>query len=121
MHNTIKTFEDACRALNIQAQPTVSGMPDKHTKAIEALCKLTIIAEALNGGWVPDWDNEDEKKYYPWFVYNGSGVGFSCAGTCCDYAGTCVGSRLCFKTRELAEYAGKQFKDLYNDFLIVNQ
>jgi hypothetical protein len=30
-----------------------------------------------------------------------------------------VGSRLCFKSRELAEYAGKQFIDIYTDFFII--
>lgn len=29
------------------------------------------------------------------------------------------GSRLCYKSRELAEYAATQFADIYNDFLTI--
>ena len=42
---------------------------------------------------------------------------------CNDYGsrGTyvAVGSRLCFKSRELAEYAGKQFKDIYEEYYVI--
>lgn len=78
---------------------------------------VKLIAKVLNEGWVPDWKDTNQYKYYPWFeVKSGSGLAFS------DYVYwltlTDVGSRLCFKSRELAEYAGKQFIDIYNKFLI---
>jgi len=27
--------------------------------------KMSIIVKALNEGWEPDWDNDNEPKYYP--------------------------------------------------------
>lgn len=34
---------------------------------------------------------------------------------------TNVGSRLCFKSVEQAEYAGKQFIDLYEDLMLIDK
>lgn len=89
---------------------------NKRILSQQAYLKLTIIAEALNEGWFPDFSNHNEYKYYPWFKYT-SGVDFSYYGYNRDFTNTDVGSRLCFKSRELAEYACKQFQDIYNDFL----
>ena len=111
----VKTFEAACKKLKLdpaKVLPKVSGMPKHHQDAIIAHSKLVIITEALNDGWKPDWTNDDEWKYYPWFDLS-SGSGLRYYG--CDYlfSSSPVGSRLCFKSRELAEYAGKQFINLY--------
>ena len=80
MDSKIKTFEDACKALNLdpeQVLPIVSGVPEKHQKAIVSHAKLVIIAEALNEGWQPDWNDSGEWKYYPWFrMSSGSGLAY---------------------------------------------
>lgn len=86
----------------------------------KALASLTIINQALNEGWVPDYNDKKEYKYYPWFEYK-PGVGFSSGDCVCADARTCVGSRLSFKTSELAKYAGQQFESIYNDFLTYNK
>jgi hypothetical protein len=116
----IKTFEGGCRALKLnpaKVVPIVKGMPKHHQDAIVAHAKLVIIAEALNGGWKPNWNNTNEWKYYPWFRMSGSGLAY---GDCAiDFSLSSVGSRLCFKTRDLAEYAGKQFKKLYTQYFLL--
>lgn len=118
----IKTFEDACEALGITTElPNFSAMPESEQKALTAHYKLVIIAKALNEGWTPDWENGRWDKYYPWFTMGSpSGVGFSD----CAYVGwsthSSVGSRLCFKSRELAEYAGRQFEELYKDYFVLS-
>ncbi|MBE2229985.1 MAG: hypothetical protein IAE96_05005 [Chitinophagaceae bacterium] len=121
MDSKIKTFEDACKALNMdpeQVLPVVSAMPEKHQKAIVSHAKLVIIAEALNEGWQPDWTDDDQWKYYPWFrMDSGSGLAYVGYGSRCSTS--LVGSRLCFKTSELAEYAGNQFKELYEDYFLL--
>ena len=117
----IKTFEGACKALKLNPKtvlPNVKGMPSHHQKAIISHAKLVIIAEALNEGWKPDWKNGNEWKYYPWFRMS-SGSGLACDGCVNYYSVSRVGSRLCFKTGELAEYAGKQFKKLYEDYFLL--
>lgn len=80
-----------------------------------------IIAKALNEGWEPDWGDNNEYKYYPWFNMGGSsGSGFSFFDYVYVYSGSAVGSRLCFKSSDLAEYAAEQFKELYRHYFLLN-
>lgn len=128
MKSKIKTFEDACNALNINPEtslPEVTMLPEKHQKAVVALTKLIIIAEALNEGWQPDWSDSTQWKYYPWFdmedsVKQPSGSGLSFFGYADGRSFSVVGSRLAYKSRELARYAGKQFAKEYADYFLIN-
>lgn len=109
-----------------------------------AYTRLAIIAEALNEGWRPEY-TEDEYRYYPWFglytqkeyddmddedkeccrfvgrsVYHAYAYGgLVCADAYYGSAGsyTVVGSRLAFKSRELAIYCGKQFIEIWINYL----
>lgn len=109
---------------------------------IIAYLKLRIIAAALNEGWEPQF-TEDEYRYYPYFYFYtkeeyeqlsdadkkrcvGRSYGSAFASGGLVYANTDVGSansvtldgvRFAFKTRELAEYAGKQFINIWADFV----
>lgn len=118
----VKTFEDACQVLGISTDvPEVKGLPRKHQKAIVANYKLIIIAEALNEGWKPNWQDSNEYKYYPWFdMSNPAGVGCSHALNAASTTSANIGSRLCFKNRELAIYFGQTFTDLFNESLLLN-
>lgn len=118
----VKSFEDACQVLGISTNvPEVKGLPRKHQKAIIANYKLIVIAEALNEGWKPNWQDSDEYKYYPWFdMSNPAGVGYSNTAATASYADANFGSRLCLKNRELAIYFGQTFTDLFNDSLLLN-
>lgn len=119
----VKTYEDACAVLGIApVDDEIMGRLG-FTKDEIAYRKLKTIAEALNEGWRPDWSDGNEYKWWPWFQYNSALAGLSCANA--TYAATLtpafVGSRLCYKTRELATYAGRQFECLYNDFLLIKK
>jgi len=118
----IKTMADVYKTSGItkkQFNKTCIGLePDEITYR-----QLKMIAKVLNEGWEPNWNDNNENKYYPYFNYkseNGgcaSGFGFSYTGYAYWNAHTDVGSRLCFKTEELAEYVGKQFVEIYNTYL----
>lgn len=124
MHTKIKTFEDACTKLGLDAAkvlPDFSMFPEQHQKAMIAHAKLIIIADALNGDWKPDWENGKWDKYYPWFVMGSpSGSGFSFGDAVGWGANSLAGSRLCFQSSEIAEYVGRQFEDLYKDYFVMN-
>ena len=141
----IKTFEDACREIGIDAE---AWNRDKISLGLEpdvlAFLKLRIIVKALNEGWEPQF-TEDECRYYPWFIlytreeYNkldeeeksrvvywssycaGASGGVSCAYAFYDSSSTyaSVGVRLAFKTSELAAYCGRQFLDIWADFVFL--
>jgi hypothetical protein len=119
----IETFEGACKALKVNpsALPDVSAVPKKYRKRMIADYKLMIITEAINAGWQPDWNDINEYKYYPWFRIGAdknrpSGFGFSYPGYDSANSYTTVGSRHCFKTREMALYAAEHFEELYQDW-----
>lgn len=120
----IKTFEDVLEYHNYKrdTQAFVLECQKRAYTADEiAYRQLKMIAEVLNEGWTPDWSNSNQCKYYPWFVMSspsGSGFSFDVAGAW--RTNSYAGSRLCFKSRELAEYAGKQFTEIYKEFLTLN-
>ena len=119
----IKSIDDAINEL---------GEDDEDVKALRVIENLSIpkhiisqlqsiiIAKALNEVWVPDWNDSSQYKYFPYFDMESSSAG---GFVCNDYGsrGTyaAVGSRLCFKSRELAEYAGKQFKGIYEEYYVI--
>lgn len=125
------SFEQSCKKLGIdpvKAIPDVSAYPEQHQKALIAMAKLFIINEDLNRDksgkpWKPDWNNYNEYKYYAWFdleTYEGaSSPGFRFDGADFVDTNSLVGSRLCYRTRALAEHAAKHFIDLYRDIMIL--
>lgn len=141
----IKTFEDACHEIGIDAE---AWNRDKISLGLEpdvlAFLKLRIIVKALNEGWEPRF-TEDECRYYPWFIlYTGEeynkldeeeksrvvcrsyfyanalgGVSFAYANYDSSYTNAFFGVRLAFKTSELAAYCGRQFLDIWADFVFL--
>lgn len=108
--------------------------------------KLRIIVAALNEGWEPEF-NDSEYRWYPWFyfytnkeiedmdeeqkselcrcvgrsysnAYALGGLWCASAVNAFSFSRSVIGARLAFKTKELAKYAGKQFIEIYRDFVI---
>lgn len=130
------------QTLIARAGKTEQSLAEWMGKDVVAFLKLRIITEALNEGWHPKF-TEDEYRYYPWFyiytkeeydnfseeekrrcvgrAYNNAaasgGLVYSSARSASSYSSTSGGVRLAFSTRELAEYAGKQFIDIWADFV----
>lgn len=142
----IKTFEDACHEIGIDAE---AWNRDKISLGLEpdvlAFLKLRIIVKALNEGWEPRF-TEDECRYYPWFIlYTGEeynkldeeeksrvvyrssyyyayafgGVSYASANNGSSFSDASIGVRLAFKTSELAAYCGRQFLDIWADFVFL--
>lgn len=140
----IKTFEDAynelgsnhpfCKAWDSIYQGNEND-DCEDIKDVIAYHKLRIIVAALNEGWKPKFTIE-EYRYYPYYYFytkqeydklsdvekrscravgRANNIEFAYGGRSCT--GASDGSRLAFKNCELAEYAGKQFIDIYKDFV----
>lgn len=110
-------------------------------KDVVAFLKLRIITEALNEGWHPKF-TEDECRCYPWFfiytkeeydnfseeekrrcvgragdvAHASGGLVYSYAYDASSSSSAAYGVRLAFSNRDLAEYAGRQFIDIWADF-----
>lgn len=146
----VKTFDDACHELG-ETHPLVqalnlfeknmgenaNSMPD-----VLAFLKLRIVAAALNEGWTPDWNDKQQRKWYPWFyiyseeeynnlseedkcrvvgranlsAYANGGLVYANAYDASSFSYTNFGSRLAFKSKELAKYCGEQFGELWAMF-----
>ena len=121
----VKSYEDACKVLGVEPINEQNAKAQGFRPDEIARRKLETIAAALNEGWLPDWNNTDEYKYYPYFYIQENAkckgsAGLSCASTSSAAATTTayVGSRLCFYASRLAKYAGDHFADLYEQILI---
>jgi hypothetical protein len=114
-YTEIKTFEDACDELGIDPDDVYNkkDLPDEI-----AFKKLKVIAKAINNGWVPNWNDKNQYKWFPYFNLS-SGFCFSHSTCRCTITYTSVGSRLCFETKEQSDYVGKQFDDLYKELLTI--
>lgn len=64
----VKTFEDACQILGIDAGAIQEQWENAGLTMIDEIAyqKLRIITAALNEGWEPDFTNPDEYRYYPY-------------------------------------------------------
>jgi len=113
----ITNFVDVLIVLNIDGKEFAEQCKGLSTDEL-AYKQLKLIVQAFNEGWTPDWTNGKWDKYYPWFKMGSpSGGGFSFSDYVYWRAGSCVGSHLCYKSSDLAEYAGKLFESIYKDFL----
>lgn len=142
----IKTFEDACECIGIDAfteeERYENLMPDE-----VAYQKLRIICSALNEGWQPKF-TEGEWRWYPWhWLYSQDEIndmsdnekserhlmmtgdyeteyaGFAYASShhAPSLTPAYIASRLCLKSEALADYCGKQFISLWADFKLIRR
>lgn len=132
INEVITNFESARKALRADyflstnegklAASLMNDINPKHVKALDALNKLFTIAQVWNkgDGFVPDFSDWEQDKWFPWFVYKRDVAGFVYAHTYSapTSAYATVGSRLCFKTPERAAQFGKQFVNLYNEVFL---
>lgn len=75
----ITSYEDACKVLNIQPinEEVFNAFPKEDQRSMLAYHKLTVITRALNNGWKPNWDDQNEWKYYPLFRYVNAGLSYA--------------------------------------------
>lgn len=144
----VKTFKDACRELGLDSEDLEQKWGDNNLMPDEiAYQKLRIICAALNEGWEPQF-TEDEWRYYPWFwLYTQeeindmdedektnrrlmstgdyqtgyAGLAYARSSFAPSRTSTSVGSRLCLKSDTLAVYCGKQFINIWADYILIRK
>ena len=84
-----------------------------------AFYKLTIIAKAINKGWVADFTNHDQRKWFPVFWINKTaGVAARSSSSGFDFALSSFVSRLCFETEQMSDYASEAFEEIWLQYLL---
>ena len=119
---------------------------DCFSRDIIAYAKLRIIAEALNEGWKLTCKNSETRNYPLFYIYtkneydglsenhkknfvevgnsniklkdNDSDI-YAIEISVTSYSFSSIGHNIILRTRELAEYCGKQFIDIWSDFLFA--
>lgn len=120
--------------------------PEAVDKDLVAYMRLRVIVAALNDGWEPQFV-PCEERWSPWYeliskedyesmsedekqerhcvgrsnnyAYASGGLVYSNADSASSSSNAGSGSRLSFKSEALAEYAGKQFAELFADFCFI--
>lgn len=117
------------------------------TPDLLAYIQLRIIAYALNEGWEPQFTT-DEYRWYPYYIlYTKEEIdamseekkkelwrfgGVASSGALCglayshsNYAWSVASSnfsaRLALKSKELAVYMGKQFAEIFKDYVVISR
>lgn len=142
----IKTFHDAyCELGNehpfVKSYEKYVNTAGGEEQDVIAYLKLRIIVAALNEGWEPKF-TLGEYRWFPWYwlktkeeiealseeekqhaVCRSNGSANAFGGLVCSHASyassnssTNIGTRLAFKSEELADYAEGQFREIYADF-----
>lgn len=145
----VKTFNDAVEELGeeheaVKAYRAVEWYLRNQMSDIKAYLQLRIITAALNEGWEPQFVR-GEYRWYGWYdliskedyealsdeekgrcvgrsdsdAYASGGLVYSSASLASSYSYTWHSSRLAFKSEKLAEYAAKQFIEIYADFCFI--
>lgn len=141
IRDRVKTFDDALLALGVthplvKQWNLVNVVLDDEEDTIDctSYMQLRIITAALNEGWKPTFE-EGEERWYPYFcMYNkeelnnpafedqhiyataNGGISYANALDSGDFY-VYFGSRFAFRSKELAEYAGTQFIDIYAKYI----
>jgi len=115
---SIKTVEDALNVTGMSVTPEFNEVPEEMKDYFKAVYEAVAITKALVQGWKADWNDSNQRKWYPWFRMSSGGFVFG--AMYCDYSNADAGhaSRLCFPTEEMAEYAGRQFTEVYSRMIL---
>jgi hypothetical protein len=119
----IKSFDDVLSELKIKREDFENSCKGLEPDEI-AYRMAKLVTRAFNGEeWIPDWTNYSQNKYFPYFTMGSpAGVGFAYHDCARWLTYSRVGSRLAFKRREDAEYAGKLFEqEIYKPFLTIQE
>ena len=125
--HTVQSYEDACQLLGIKpTYPKFVQCAKIDRPSMIAYHKLIIIIRALNllpNGkcWVPNFNNSEYKYGLWWHITSDNTLGYASTLNAPSAASSSLGSRLLFRSKPLAEYCAKQFKGLWQDYLIINQ
>jgi hypothetical protein len=127
-HPKFKTYQDCEKAVGLSTglRPTVSHLPAKYQKSITGQFQAIIICEAFNEGWEPDFNNPNQDKYAvcPRIEANEqhpSGFGFLSSVYAYWLTSSPCGSRLLFKSSELAMLALEQFPEIFKDYILFKR
>lgn len=108
----IKTYQDVCDILKEEPKKT-------------AYDKIKQIEKLFNQGWIKNWEDKTQYKYYPYYTIDSPGFlvfdsslgagGFRAEVAFCFRLGSFSAEVAFYKNREVSDYVGKTFIDIYQE------
>jgi len=88
MYTDITSTEKALEKLGLDpnSKPEITGISEKHAQILSAVYESLVISEAIREEWEPDYDNQTEKKFEPWYWADAPGFRFH--GSHCTHTRT---------------------------------
>jgi len=110
---TAITYPEVCKRLG-EKEITLKDFKQFDEDLSKKLLNTAIINQLVkyfNQGWKPNWKDTDEYKWYPYYTLNNK-------GGLVFYHSFVYHSRFCgsvglFKTKEICDFIGKTFIDIY--------
>lgn len=87
-------------------------VPEDQIKRVLAFHKIKNIEKLLNENWIPDFNNYDQRKWYPYFEKASGGWRLYSCSYCFDSS---HGQVAYYETEEKARFAGTKFLNIYID------
>jgi hypothetical protein len=113
----ITTFKQAYRAAPKWAKDEYTAdYNTQMTDSVSCFVKIRLIIATLNNGWKPDFTNIKQEKWFILPYFNCTGLWYAVFNAS---SGNAFGVRLCFPTKELAEYFWKHFQGLYMNYILL--
>ena len=113
---SIETVEEAMKYLELKEDAHL-WVKTKYVERVKAFYNLSVLCDAWNkqDGFVPDFEDPTQERWYPLFSYAGCSYLYSFIEP--SGMDATFGSRICFKSRERADEFGKKYEYLFKTFL----
>lgn len=109
----VTTYEEVCKKLKEnQINMIHFAMDIKDRAKLVRLAKLEQVERFFNQGWIPDWSNTSQPKFYPYFNWNKVPGSLVFASSVCSFGGFAAGVAF-YQSEEISNHIGKYFSDLY--------
>lgn len=118
----LKTWEDVLNYANEKGYtfslPYLKSTKVKEEISLNALCKIHLLAKVFNEGWIADFKDSNQYKYYPWFEKKCSGWVFDGSNSR-SVGSSGWGALSYFKNKDIVNYIcnNKEFVNIYNEYL----
>lgn len=115
----LNSFEDLCKAngtTTAEFGAKLKELPISQT--LKTVAKFEILSKGINGSWMPDTLNTNQKKWFPIFSVSSRGLDFSLSYFYYAYAGAHVSFPFVFESKEQSDHAGKQFIELWEELIL---
>ena len=110
----IKTWEDVCEEAGEDPNDEKWNIGEVDEIGYR---KAKLICKVLNEGWKPNWNNDRQYKWYPWFYRDRSGGGFRFHTSDRFSAVSGAPAWLCYASSELSDHAAKYFLEIYKQLM----